>query len=131
MAFNDRSRRMPRPLLYVLGVLSGLIAGMYGVGVLSALLVGQVTESADEMKACLGVVYSFCASFIIIGYAMTGLATWQTIGQAALLAPVMILGMFLGMKLCRGMKETALRRMIAVFLMISGVLVILSSGLFA
>ena len=85
-------------LISFMGIAAGALCGIYGVGALLAVYVNRVTENSHDFKGNLCMVFIVENTFRIIVYSLTGLITLQTMKMAGILLPVMLIGLFLGMK---------------------------------
>ena len=55
-----------KPLLAVIGILSGVLCGLFGIGVLLAAYVSRVTDSSSSFKANISAVFIIDNTFRII-----------------------------------------------------------------
>ena len=108
-------------VLAIIGVLSGLLCGLYGIGALLAAYVSRVTESSKSFKANICIVFLIENTFRIVAYSIVGIITPETVKQAVLLVPAMLLGLFLGMKSGAVLKEQVVKKVVIVALILSGV----------
>ena len=107
-------------LLAVIGLLSGVLCGLYGVGALLGAYVSRVARDARAFRANLCVVFFVENTLRIILYSAMGLLNMGMLLQAARLFPVALLGLFLGMKSGAYVSEKAVRRIVIVMLIVSG-----------
>ena len=119
----DVSNIKPRSRLTfgAVGLLAGVLCGLFGVGALLAVYVDRVTDSGSEFKANISAVFIADNTFRIILYSALHLLTFDTLKSALMLIPIAILGLFAGMKSSSLLKEKTVRRMMAVLLILSGV----------
>lgn len=113
--------RLPRPALYAVGALSGLLTGLYGVGALLAAYFSRVQTDTRAFKANMCVVFLAEDIFRLIAYLYMGILTPQVLRRALLLAPWMALGMAAGLACSAKINESRLRTAIHLFLIVSGV----------
>ncbi len=123
--FFPRSKDRPalrRGTAVVLTVISGLISGMFGIGLLFAAVMGRTLKDSRALKANLSAV--FVADNIARGimYLVTGLLTREAALQALSLVPAMALGLLAGFKSAGRLEENTVRRCTAVLLSVCGVL---------
>lgn len=116
-----------RPVMMVIGVLSGILCGLYGVGALLAAYLSRTTTDAKAFKGSLSIVFLLENVFRIILYAVTGVFTWAVIQRALWMLPCMALGLFLGMKSAGHFSEQTAKRIVIIMLIISGVALILTN----
>ncbi|MBR6705604.1 MAG: sulfite exporter TauE/SafE family protein [Clostridia bacterium] len=122
---RSRSAGRPAPgkaVSLVLTAVSGLVSGMFGIGLLLAAVMGRTVRDSRELKANLTAV--FVADNIGRGimYGVTGLLTLRSAQTALCLVPAMGLGLFVGVKSAGRFSEKTVRRCTAVVLMACGVL---------
>ena len=122
---RSRSDSRPAPgrsMRLALTALSGLVSGMFGIGLLLAAVMGRTVRDSRELKANLTAV--FVADNIGRGimYGVTGLLTAQAALTALFLTPAMGLGLFAGVKSAGRLSEKTVRRCTAAVLMACGVL---------
>jgi hypothetical protein len=114
-------------VLGVIGILSGLLCGLYGIGALLGAYVGRVTEDSHGFKANICVVFLVENTFRIILYSLWGILTFDVARQALGLFPMMLLGLCLGMASSSVLEEHIVKKLVLVMLMMSGVALILYS----
>lgn len=112
-------------LLTVIGILSGILCGMFGIGALLAAYVGRTTKNSDEFKANMCAVFFFENIFRFITYWVMGVMTWKSLRLALVIMPFMFLGLFLGMKSSKVLDERIMRLLVIILLIISGVLLVI------
>ena len=112
-------------LLGVIGILSGVLCGLFGVGALLAAYVGRVTKTSDEFKANISAVFIVENTFRIVLYSILGIITLSNLKQALIMVPFMLAGLFAGIGSGRVLDEKIVKRLVIVLLIISGVALIL------
>lgn len=111
----------------VIGILAGAMCGMFGVGVLLAAFVSKVTKTSTEFKANLSLVFIAENTFRFITYIFLGVMTFDSLIKAICLVPVMIIGLWVGMKAGDIMDEKLMKKLVIVFLIISGIAMIVNN----
>ena len=114
-----------KPVLVIIGFLSGILCGLFGVGALLAAYVGRVTESGDEFKANISAVFIVENTFRLILYSVMGIITLEGLKQALVLMPVVIGGLLLGMWSGKVLDEKTVKRLVIVLLIVSGAALII------
>ena len=107
-------------LLAIIGVLSGILCGLYGVGALLGAYISRVTKGSNEFKANICVVFFAENTFRIVLYALWGIITFDIVKQAIILIPLMLVGLFLGMLSGKFLDEKIVKRLVIVMLVVSG-----------
>ena len=113
--------KQSKVLLSIIGVLSGLRCGLYGVGALLGAYVSRVTDDSSSFKANICVVFLAENTFRIILYTLWGIITPSVWEQAVLLAPVMLIVLMLGMVSGKVLDEKIVKKIVIVMLVVSGV----------
>lgn len=114
-------------VLGVIGLVSGLLCGLYGVGALLAAYVSRVTETSQEFKANICVVFFVENTIRIILYAVTGIITVAILKKVVILIPFMLAGVFLGMKSGNVLNEKLIKKIVIILLIISGAVLIVNN----
>jgi len=129
MLFRERSkkRQSSKLLTGLVGLLAGVLCGLYGIGVLLAAYLSRVTENTSTFRANLCLVFLLENTFRIVMYAVTGIITIGVVKQAAILYPFMIIGLFLGIKSNTCLNEQIVKKVVVILLLISGMALILNN----
>jgi uncharacterized membrane protein YfcA len=114
-------------LLTVIGVLSGLLCGLYGVGALLGAYVGRITDNAKAFKANLCMVFIIENTFRIILYSIYGIITLAALKRALFLAPFMLVGLGAGMFSAKRIDDSIVKKIVIVMLIVSGIALILTN----
>ena len=108
----------------IIGLFSGVMSGMYGIGAQLGAYIGRVTDSASEFKANICTVFFIEGTFRIILYAVSGLFSLDTLKYALILAPVAILFLFLGLATGKHLSDRVSKIVVIIMLIISGLCLI-------
>ena len=114
-------------VLGIIGFLSGLLCGLYGIGALLGAYINRVTDDSHSFKANICVVFLVENTFRIIMYSVLGIITLQTVKQAVILIPLMVLGLALGMLSSKIIAEKWVKWIVIVMLIISGLALVINS----
>lgn len=125
--FRTKKRKQSKLMLGIIGILSGLLCGLYGIGALLGAYVSRVSDDSATFKANICVVFSVENTFRVILYSLWGIITWESLGQAAVLIPFMLIGLGLGMFSSRYINEKRVKRIVILLLIASGVALILNN----
>ncbi len=109
-----------KAVLGVIGILSGVLCGLYGIGALLGAYVSRVTDNSKEFKANICIVFLVENTFRIVLYSLFGIITLDILKQAFILIPFMLAGLFLGMASSRILDEKYVKRLVIIMLMVSG-----------
>lgn len=116
-----------KAVLALIGVLSGVLCGLYGIGALLAAYVSRVTGNSSSFKANICIVFLIENTFRIVAYGMTGIITPETLKNAVLLLPAMLFGLFLGMKSSAVLQEATVKKVVIMALILSGVALVINN----
>lgn len=116
-----RKTKKSQLLLITIGILSGILCGLYGIGALLAAYMGRVTDNSSSFKGNLCIVFLIDNLFRLVMYGVTGIITLATLKQSVILFPFMALGLFLGMKGSSFLDEKKIKKLVIIMLILSGV----------
>lgn len=116
-----RKTKKSQLLLIIIGILSGILCGLYGIGALLAAYMGRVTDNSSSFKGNLCIVFLIDNLFRLVMYGVTGIITLATLKQSVILFPFMALGLFLGMKGSSFLDEKKIKKLVIIMLILSGV----------
>jgi len=125
--FRKKRACSSKLVLAIIGVTTGMLCGLFGVGALLAAYVSRVTETDDSFKANISAVFIVDNTFRIILYKALGLLTLGTVKTVLLLLPFSLLGLFTGIRCCGLMNEKKVRRITTVLLILSGISLVLKN----
>ncbi len=125
--FQTQKVKQSKVVLGVIGILSGLLCGLYGVGALLGAYVNRVTDDSRAFKANICIVFLVENTFRIILYAVWGIITFDIVKQAVILMPLMLVGLALGMLSGKVLDEKIVKKIVIVMLMVSGVALVINS----
>ena len=117
---NKKGVFFSKKVLAMIGVLAGVVCGLFGVGALLAVYVGRVTENSDSFKANISMVFIVENTFRILLYGILNLLTPDTVNSAILLMPFALLGLLTGVKCSDFLNEKLVRKLTSMLLVLSG-----------
>lgn len=123
MFFRERSTKQwkeSKMVLGIVGVLSGIISGLFGIGALLAAYVSRVSGNSEEFKANISIVFLAENIFRIILYSTIKVITLDSLKQSAFLMPFVLLGLFAGMKSSQILDERIVKKLVIILLIFSG-----------
>ncbi|WP_029319162.1 sulfite exporter TauE/SafE family protein [Butyrivibrio sp. AE3004] len=130
MFFREKAAKKEKQskiLLTVIGVLSGFLCGLYGVGALLGAYIGRTTDNAKAFKANICIVFIIENSFRIILYSIYGIITVAALKKALFLVPFMLMGLGAGMASSKKIDDSIIKKIVIVMLIISGTALILTN----
>ncbi len=119
--------KQSKAVLTIIGLLSGVLCGLYGIGALLGAYVNRVTDDSRAFKANICVVFFVENTFRIILYSIWGIITLDILKQVAILIPFVFIGLVLGMWSGKILNEKVVKKIVIVMLMISGAALIMNS----
>lgn len=125
--FQAKKMKQSKVVLGIIGFLSGLLCGLYGIGALLGAYINRVTDDSHSFKANICVVFLAENTFRVIMYSVLGIITFQTIKQAIVLTPLMLLGLALGMFSSKIIDEKWVKKIVMIMLIISGLALVINS----
>ena len=121
---STKKYKESRLVLAIIGIVSGVLCGLFGVGALLAAYIGRTTDNSKEFKGNISAVFIADNTFRIILYSVLGVITFDGIKQALILLPVALIGLFLGIKSASILDEKLAKGLVIVLLIISGIILI-------
>lgn len=113
--------------LMIIGILSGFLCGLFGIGALLAAYVSRVTEHQDAFKANMSVVFIVDNTLRIILYSYLHILTFTTLKFSLLLMPVVLLGLYVGIKCSDFFSEKHVYKITAILLILSGISIMIKN----
>lgn len=113
--------------LGIIGVVSGMLCGLFGIGAFLVAYIGRTTENQSQFRGNICAVFLVENVFRIILYSMNGIINNSVLLLSLKLIPVMLLGLSIGMLLSRIISEKAVKKVVVILLMISGLSLILNN----
>jgi len=119
----------PRPAAATAGVglLAGILTGITSIGgppVIAYLLAGK--DSIQVNRANLIVFFAFLTSGALAAFTLRGMLTWEVLARAVLLAPTLIMGLFLGTRMFYVTSPETFRRVALTMLACAGLYALLA-----
>ena len=124
---QTKKRQQSNILLAIIGVLSGILCGLYGIGALLGAYVNRVTDNSSSFKANICIVFLVENTMRIVLYTLWGIITFDIIKQAVVLVPAVLVGLFLGMKSSKVLDEKIVKRIVPIMLIVSGAALVINS----
>ncbi len=113
-----------RAMLFAIGLLSGVLCGLFGIGALLAAYLGRVTDNGEAFKANISAVFIVENTFRVILYSALGIITLASLKQVALMLPFMLIGLYAGMGSSKILNEKKAKYLVILLLIISGLMMI-------
>lgn len=124
---SQKKAKNSKVLLTIIGILSGFLCGLYGVGALLGAYIGRTTDDLKSFKANICTVFIIENTFRIILYLFYGIITMESIKRALILSPFMLIGLGAGMLSAGRISEKIVKRIVIILLIVSGIALILAN----
>lgn len=121
---TNKTKKNPL-VLAIIGIFSGLIAGVFGIGAFLVAYIQRTTDNHSQFRVNLCFVFLVENVFRFITYYITGIFNSRVFYYSIILYPVVIIGLLIGFKLSDRMEEEIIQRLVILFLIISGSLLFL------
>ena len=125
--YSKNRGKSSRILLAIIGVASGVLCGLFGVGALLAAYVSRVTDDSQSFKANISAVFIVDNTFRIILYSTLHILTLDTLKRGLILIPFVLIGLIAGMKCSSIMNKNLAKKITAVLLVISGISLVIKN----
>jgi uncharacterized protein len=125
----ENSPRHKTILLLIVGALSGILMGLFGIGALLAAYIHRTSINRNDYRG------NLCCIFVVDnierfwGYLYIGILNDQILLFSLLMVPAIIAGMYLSTKVDRRFNESAVKKLILVLLILSGLILVLKNHL--
>lgn len=123
---KEKSKSSPVALAFI-GIISGLLCGLFGIGALLAAYVSRTTENNSSFKGNLCVVYLIENTLRIVLYSMSGIITLSILKSALFLIPFMLFGLLIGIGLAKILDEKVVKKAVIILLILSGISLIINN----
>lgn len=124
---SQKKAKESRIAMLIIGIMSGILCGMFGVGALLVAYIGRVTDSTVEFKANISAVFIVENLFRIITYTVMGIITIGTLKQSIVLMPFMIIGLAAGIISSNYINERLAKKLVIILLILSGIALVIKN----
>ena len=114
-------------LMFIIGLLSGVLCGLYGVGALLGAFVGRKTDTLSAFKANMSFIFVVENTIRLILYIILKILNIEILTKALIMIPFMFAGLLLGMFASRFVNEKPAKKIIIQLLIISGISLVVTS----
>lgn len=125
--YSKDSGKSSRILLAIIGVASGVLCGLFGVGALLAAYVSRVTDDSQSFKANISAVFIIDNTFRIILYSTLHILTLDTLKRGLILIHFVLIGLIAGMKCSSILNKNLAKKITALLLVISGISLVIKN----
>lgn len=126
---ENKTKKNNHIFLVIIGIISGILAGLYGIGALLVAYISRTTDNKSEFRANICCVFLVDNIFRFFLYLYTGILNKEIFLLTLLLSPAVFIGMMIGVKVDSKMKEETVKKAVIALLIISGTVLLLKSFL--
>lgn len=120
-------KQSSKTLLIIVGIISGALCGLFGVGAFLVAYISRTTENQNQFRANICAVFLVENIFRLVLYSMTGILTFDIFRESLILYPFMLLGLGLGIFLSKKISEALVKKIVIILLMLSGLTLIINN----
>lgn len=120
-------KETPKAMLYVIGIFSGLVCGIFGIGAFFTAYMSRTTKDIAAFKGNLCAVFLLESLVRIPLYIFSGVITLNIFTHALTLLPFMAIGLVAGLFLSSRINEKLVKKVICVMLMFTGISLIINN----
>ena len=125
---NTFRRHQPTKVeIYSVGLFSGILVGMFGIGAFSAIYLSKLSKRREEFRSNLCFVFLMDNFFRLFAYTYQGLITQEVLRLSLWMIPVSYLGLRASRKTDQRLSELHIRYIVLILLSISGLLLVLKN----
>ena len=119
-SFQKKQKKTNKTVMAIIGILSGILCGLYGVGALLGAYISRATNNNSSFRANICLVFLCENTLRIVLYSVLGILSLDMLKRAIILVPFMLLGLFLGIKSSGIIKESIAKKLVIMMLFLSG-----------
>lgn len=123
-------RRVHPAALAFIGIVSGVLCGLYGIGALLVAYVSRTTDTMGAFRANLCCVFFIENIFRLGIYLFTGIMSAEALLLSLALLPAAGLGLFLGIKAGARLNQATAKKAVVALLVASGAVLFVSNAFF-
>lgn len=124
---NKEEGIVAKILMFVVGLISGVLCGLYGVGALLGAFVGRKTDTLSAFKANMSFIFVVENTIRLVLYIILQILNFEILKKALIMIPFMFAGLLLGMFASRFVNEKHAKKIIILLLIISGISLVVTS----
>lgn len=115
-------------LLVVVGLISGVLAGMYGISAFLVAYISRTSADRGQFRANLCSLFLVDNIFRLFWYSAAGIMKLEIMKFTLFIAPAAALGMYIGTKVDTGLKEETVKKATIYLLIVSGAVLLVRSA---
>lgn len=127
---GPEKRKANPVLLAAIGVASGVLCGLFGIGALLVAYISRTTDSMGAFRANLCAVFVVENVFRLVIYSLTGILTAEALLLSLFLLPASAIGLFIGIKVNARLKPETAKKTVLALLAVSGIALFITNAIF-
>jgi Predicted permeases len=116
-----------RVLMTIIGIISGLLCGMFGIGAFLAAYTSRVTESKEQFRGNTCMIFLIENTNRLVLYLVFGILNLEMLKKAIFLLPFMLIGLMIGLFISNRSGERLVKYTVIILLILSGISLVLSN----
>ncbi|OPJ61098.1 sulfite exporter TauE/SafE family protein [Clostridium chromiireducens] len=124
---QDTNKKTNPVFLTAIGITSGILAGLYGIGALLVAYISRYSDNKGQFRGNICCIFLVDNVFRFFLYLFTGILNKEIFITTLILSPAVIIGMIVGVKVDSGMKEDTVKKVVIALLIISGTILFVKS----
>ena len=124
---NNKPGKYHPALLVIIGLLSGLLAGLYGIGALLVAYISRTSKNRNQFRGDICCIFLLENIFRFGLYWATGILTQKILLLSLALAPAVFLGLAVGFMLDKHLNEQQILNLTVLLLAVSGISLFIKS----
>lgn len=127
MLYNElgsRKIKASKALLLLVGILSGLSSGLFGIGVLLVVYITLTTDDLESFRGNICAIFASENAVRFVMYIILGLMTPAVVKRGLIILPFSLAGVFLGTRSVAFLDERKARIIIMCMLIFSGAVIV-------
>ena len=125
--YQHKTTKPSKITMLIMGIVGGMLCGLFGVGAMLGVCVTRMTDTMTEFKGNVSMVFAVENTIRLITYAVLGLFAMSAIRTAMILIVIALIGMFAGMQCSKFMKDTTVKKIVIILLILSGISLIIQN----
>lgn len=126
----NQTKKTNAGFLVIIGVFSGILAGLYGIGALLVAYISRTADNRNQFRANICCVFLVENIFRFFLYWFSGILNKEVLLLTLLLSPAVVLGMIIGIRVDKKLNEKTVKKFIIILLIVSGTILFLRNALF-
>ena len=116
-----------RLLLGIIGIASGILCGMFGIGAFLVAYISRTTENQAQFRGNICTVFLVENIFRIIIYSIQGIISMPIIYTSLKTLPFMLAGLAAGILVSKKLNDKIIKKIVIIMLMVTGLVLVINN----